>query len=80
MIRLTDPEGDPILMQEHYVICVLPYQTEKAGPVPTWPIAPKSMVVLPEGKVFLVMEDVEEIDFIIRTGMSPGGGATEKVT
>ena len=77
MIRLTDPDGDSCLFQEHYIIAVVPYNVppeQKAGMVPRDFIrTPRSLVILPD-KGFPVMETIDEIDMNIRLGGIGGQG------
>jgi hypothetical protein len=76
MIRLTDVDGDPVLVQEHFIMAVVTYRLtpeEKTGLEPVAADRPKSLVMIGD-KGFAVLETVEEIDTIVRLGDLPGGG------
>lgn len=71
MIKLTDPDGDPILVQENYIAAVMSVGKavdESGKPVPN---PPKSIVVVMD-KTFPVKESVEDIENLIKFG--PGFG------
>jgi uncharacterized protein YlzI (FlbEa/FlbD family) len=74
VIRLTDPRGKPILIAEHMIVCITDYQPDKSDHE-LMRTTCKSLVAMVEGRAFVVQEDVEEIDFRMRTGI--GGGNAE---
>jgi hypothetical protein len=76
VICLTDVDGDPVLLQEHFIMAVVTYRLtpeEKTGREPVAAERPKALVMVGD-KGFAVLETVEEIQTLIRLGDLPGGG------
>ena len=71
-LRLTHPSGSRVLLGMVHIVSVAPYvlPDEVASGQATlpWPNTPKAVVTMDSGQVFVVMQDVDDIEQIDRLG------------
>lgn len=66
MLNLTDTDGDPLLIQEGYILRVCTFRMPSGMKVTGYAYPPKSIIVQADGMQIGVVQSVEQIQCMLK--------------